>query len=509
MRRDPQALENGVFDLLVIGGGITGAGVALDAVTRGLRVALIDKQDFAAGTSSASSKLIHGGLRYLERGDFRLVHEALQERRRLLHNAPHLVRPLRFVIPFCRGARISPLQWRLGLTLYDAFAGRNNLRRSRPLPMSQLQREFPSLRPAGLRGGASYWDAQVDDARLCIEVLKTASSRGAVVANYIESLDFAFAGVTAVHVCDRATARDGESRFTVRARQVVNATGPWADTVRRLAGDAGNPLLQPTKGVHLVVPSVGIAAAFLLLHPADGRVLFVLPWMGKTLIGTTDTITEQAPDGLAVEPAEVQYLLAAYNHYFTPSLMPAEVLGSFAGLRPLVRASRGEPSALSRECRLHESPSGLISVAGGKYTTYRAMAEAVVDLVCRRLGLERRCKTHDLLLDATPDEPWDRFAAQTVAELENRWRLPYLAASHLVDRYGRNARKVAEYLDAAPELAMPVTPGEPELQVEFAYQRECEMALYDDDYRLRRTRLGLIHPDKPAGQGALPRLLRA
>jgi glycerol-3-phosphate dehydrogenase len=504
MHRDVGALKEGTFDLLVLGGGITGAGVALDAATRGLRVALIDKGDFAGGTSSVSSKLVHGGLRYLEHGDFGLVYEAMQERRRLLHNAPHLVRPLRFIIPFRAGSRMPAWKWRLGLTLYDALAGRDNLQRSRPLSRAALRREFPSLRPGGLCGGASYYDAQMDDARLCIEVLQTAARHGATLANYVEAVAFAHrAGmIDGVRVVDRV---DG-AEFTLRARQVLNATGPWVDGVCRLAGDQRGPLLQPTKGVHVAVRDLGLPAALLLLHPADGRVLFVIPWLGKTLIGTTDTLTAAGPDALEVQPEEIAYLLEAHNHYLLPSLGTVEVLGSFVGLRPLIRARPGEPSALSREFRNFESPSGLVSVAGGKFTTYRHMAQRVTDLIVKRLGMARRCRTHDLALDGTPAEPWAIFAPRMINELRQH-PLDGGSALHLVERYGRRAADVAAYLEREPELARRVVPAEPDLQVELVYQREHEMAVWPEDCLLRRTRLGLFRPDL-LDQGEAARRLR-
>jgi glycerol-3-phosphate dehydrogenase len=488
MQRHIEALSDGTFDLLILGGGITGAGVALDAATRGLRVALIDKGDFAGGTSSVSSKLIHGGLRYLERGDFALVHEALTERRRLLHNAPHLVRPLRFVVPFCAGARVPAWQWRLGLTLYDLLAGRDNLSRSRPLTLAQMRHEFPELDPAGLHGGGSYFDAQMDDARLCIEVLQTASRHGAILANYVEATAIE-AGVV------RAVDRIGGGELAIRARQVLNATGPWVDAICRLAGDSGQDRLQPTKGVHIVAPDLGLKAAFLLLHPRDGRVLFVIPWLGKTLIGTTDTRAVSGPDELHVQPDEIVYLLDAYNHYFGPPLGRGDVLGSFAGLRPLIRSQHGEPSARSREFHLFRSPSGLLSVAGGKYTTYRHMAEVATDAVVKRLGIRRRCRTYDMRLDGTPAEPWPLFEARMTADLQAQHRLDCHSAKHLVHRYGQRAALVAAYLDSNPQLARRVVPSEPDLQAEFAYQREHEMAIRDADFLLRRTRLGLFRPE--------------
>jgi glycerol-3-phosphate dehydrogenase len=486
-------LTDGTFDLLILGGGITGAGVALDAILRGLRVALIDKGDFASGTSSASSKLVHGGLRYLEHGGIHLVYEALHERALLLKNAPHLVQPLRFVIPFYEGVRVPPWEWRAGLTLYDLLAGKGNIRRSRPLDVSKLRNEFPGLVTAKLSGGAEYFDAQMDDARLCLEVIRTAALQGACVANYVEAVAFEWRGDEIGGV--RALDRVGGGELAIRAREVLNATGPWVDAVCRLAGDAGAPHLQPTKGVHLVVPGRSLTAAFLLLHPADGRILFVIPWLGKTLIGTTDTIPDEGPDALTVRPEEVEYLLEAHNHYFAPPLGSDEVLGAFAGLRPLIYSRPGEPSSLSREFRLFRSPSGLLSVAGGKFTTYRRMAEIVTDAVVRRLGRRRPGRTRGFPLDGTPQQPWSNFEESETAVLARRHQLRPKAARHLVGRYGRRAEDVARYLDAQPELAKPVVDGEPDLRAEFVFHRDHEMAIYPADYLLRRTRLGLFRPE--------------
>jgi glycerol-3-phosphate dehydrogenase len=493
MKRTVEALTDGIFDLLILGGGITGAGVALDATLRGFRVALIDKGDFASGTSSASSKLVHGGLRYLEHGDLPLVYEALHERRLLLENAPHLVHPLRFLIPFYRQARVRPWKWRTGLTLYDLLAGASNIRRSRPLSVRRLQREVPGLKTEGLEGGAAYFDAQMDDARLCIEVLRTAVLHGACAVNHVEAVRFihsngAIAGALAI---DRVSDRP----LRISTRQVLNATGPWVDAVCRLAGDTSEPHLQPTKGVHLLVPDRGLPAAFLLLHPVDQRVLFVIPWMGKTLIGTTDTHSEADPDGLTVSAEEMAYLLEAHNHYFDPPLHQGDVLGSFAGLRPLIRSRAKEPSSRSREFRLFTSPSGLLSVAGGKYTTYRHMAEIITDTIARRFGGQRLRRTRHFRLDGTPRLRWNEFAPAEAIRLSQQWGLPEAAARHLVNRYGRRAADVASYLGQTPKGMEPIVADEPDLQVEFVYQREHEMAIYPADHLLRRTRLGLFQPE--------------
>jgi glycerol-3-phosphate dehydrogenase len=493
MRRNLEALTAEDFDLLVIGGGITGAGAALDAALRGLRVALIDKGDFASGTSSVSSKLIHGGLRYLEHGDFRLVYESLHERRRLLHNAAHLVHPLRFVLPFYEGTRVPPWKQRLGLTLYDLLAGSSNLRRSRAYPLARLHRDYPDLQTQGLRGGAEFFDAQMDDARLCIEVMRTAALQGAVVANYVEAV--AFEKKEGLIRGVRALSHPEGREFSLRARQTLNAAGPWSDAVRQLVGDDAGPALRPTKGVHVLAPGRGLATAFLLLHPADGRVFFVIPWLGKTLIGTTDTVCDEAPDKISATAADVEYLLQGHNHYFTPQLSAIDLLGSFVGLRPLARSRPGEPSALSREFALTASPSGLLTVSGGKYTTYRRMAEVVVDAVVRRLSLRRRCRTRDFQLNGTPREPWEQFEPAAAIRIQRRYQLEKEEARRLVRRYGLRADNVAAYLEREPMLRGRVVPEEPDLLAEFAYQRDHEMAMTPADFLLRRTRLGLFRPD--------------
>jgi glycerol-3-phosphate dehydrogenase len=492
MKRNLEQLHENLLDLLIIGGGITGAGVALDANLRGYRVGLIDKGDFASGTSSVSSKLIHGGLRYLEHGSFHLVYEALHERRLLLRNAPHLVHPLRFTIPFYLGSRIPTWKWRAGLTLYDILAGRSNLGRSHSVNARRLSAEFPHLRETGLHGGAAYCDAQMDDARLCLEVLKTSAGQGACLANYVEAVGFERGAgqITGVKVIDKIK----EEAFTIRARLVLNAAGPWVDQVCQLAGDSGGPYLQPTKGVHLIVPDEGMRSAFLLLHPDDGRVFFVLPWSGRTLIGTTDTLCEQSPDNLKVTEAEVAYLLTGYNRYFTPALRIENVVKMFAGVRPLLRAKANDPSSLSREFRVWTSNSGLISVAGGKFTTYRAMSEVVTDSVADRLGKRRRCETRQFRLDGTPAEPWLEFKTAESQRICHEFDLDPKSASHLVGRYGRRARDVAGYVKNDSSLAHPITPEEPDLRAELVYQQDQEMAVLSADFLLRRTKLGLFHP---------------
>jgi glycerol-3-phosphate dehydrogenase len=519
VRRDPVSLADRLWDLLIIGGGCTGAGVALDAAMRGMSVALLDKGDFASATSSASSKLVHGGLRYLEHGQMGLVYEALAERRRLLRNAPHLVRPLRFILPFYRDSRMPRWKGRVGLWLYDLLAGSHNLRRSRDLSALRLRRAFPALRSRDLLSGVEYFDAQMDDARLCLEIVRTASLHGATAANYVELIGFE----TTSQSINRIQARDaltGET-IAISARQILNATGPWVDALRQLAGEnSAARQLQPTKGVHVIIAGAPYAeggephcrhTAFTLLHPEDGRVFFVLPWQGRTLLGTTDTFCDMQADALTVTALEEQYLLDGYNHFFRPPLGRIDIRGRFAGLRPLLRSAANDPSARSREFRIIEGPGGLLSVAGGKWTTYRHMAEAITDRIAERLGVRNRCRTANLRLDGTPAEGWESFVATEIAQLSAAGFDQELAA-HLVNRYGRRASEVAAIIHDRGEI-QPVVVGEPDVTGEWEYQRRQEMAMTPADHLLRRSRLGMWHPEllarwtgmpSPPGSGGKP-----
>src|SRR2546430_1300209 len=374
-------------DVLVIGGGITGAGIARDAALRGFRTAVVDKGDLGGGTSSLSSRLIHGGIRYLEQGQFRLVFEASRERRVLLGIAPHLVHPLPFLFPVYRGARVPAWKLRAGMWVYDLLAAFHNVRAHRWLGRKATQRLEPGLRDKELKGAALYYDAQTDDARLVIANMRSAAQAGALVASY--------AAVTALIKPDGrvggATVRDGLTgrASTVRALVVVNATGPWVDRVRRLDDARAEPLLRPTKGVHVAVPRkrVGHTRAVTLTSPIDGRVMFVLPWGDLSYIGTTDTDEDASPDEVRATADDVVYLLRSANAFFPHArLAPADIIASWVGLRPLLRPPRDvTPSASSREHPVVASASGLLTVAGGKLTTYRVMARDLVDRVAARL----------------------------------------------------------------------------------------------------------------------------
>ena len=386
------ALASRSFDLLVVGGGITGCGVARDAALRGLSVALVEKDDFASGTSSRSSRLVHGGVRYLETGQIHLVFEASAERRRLLRLAPHLVRPLAFTWPVYAGARIP--RWKLGAGLfaYDALAMFRNVARHERLSARGVLEREPALRAEQLRGGARYFDAATDDARLTLANAIGAGEAGAVVLNHagLHELTFEKGRVTGGVIVDRLT----NARYDVRARVVANATGPWSDDVRALdepgaaARDPARTAVRGSKGAHIAVPRerVGNRDALTLLVPADGRVFFVLPAGTQTIIGTTDTFTSAGPDAVRATRGDVRYLLAAANAYLPrTSLEERDVVTAWAGIRPLLPSAAETPGRVSREHAVTVSDSGLVSITGGKLTTFRVMAHDVLRTVLAEL----------------------------------------------------------------------------------------------------------------------------
>lgn len=386
------------FDLLVIGGGITGAGIARDAARRGLVVALVERDDFAAGTSSRSSRLIHGGVRYLEHGYLHLVFEASRERRLLLEVAPHLVRPLRFTWPVYRGARIPRWKLAAGLMLYDSLSMFRNVGRHQRLDADGVLAAEPALAPDALRGGASYWDAATDDSRLTLANVLDAAAQTATVMNHAEVT--ALTSSTVRGPMDGAVVRDRRNghEISVRARLVLNAAGPWTDEIARLETPAAGPAVRGTKGVHIAVPAerVGNVGAVTMLSPNDGRVMFTIPAGPHTIIGTTDTRTTEQPNEVRASHGDVRYLLAACNRFFPAArLTEDDVIAAWAGIRPLVASGNtGDPASASREHAIRFSDRGVLAITGGKLTTYRAMAEQCVDAAVRRLGIKARaCDT--------------------------------------------------------------------------------------------------------------------
>jgi glycerol-3-phosphate dehydrogenase len=478
------ALANQPFDLLVIGGGITGCGIARDAALRGLSVALVEKDDFASGTSSRSSRLVHGGVRYLEHGQLHLVFESSAERRRLLRLAPHLVRPLQFTWPVYIGARIPRWKLAAGLTLYDALALFRNVDRHKRLSRTFVLEDEPKLRPDGLLGGARYYDAATNDARLTLANALGASQAGAVMLNH--------AGVTELLFDNRiiagATVRDALDGgvIHVRASVVVNATGPWSDDVRGL-DEGAVPAVRGSKGAHIAVPRerVGNNYAVTLTAPSDGRVFFVLPADSQAIIGTTDGYTTATPSDVRASNEDVRYLLASVNAFFPAARLTAsDVVSAWAGIRPLLPANGATPGAASREHAITTSAHGLISITGGKLTTYRVMAADVVKTVLHRLG---RHGGGDVA-KSTPLFGGDfasinELIAKAVLAVQD-----IRIATHLVSSYGSAWTSVWAEMTAGDGRAG-IVDGLPYTLGELRYCMAHEMAHTLADLFVRRTHL--------------------
>lgn len=481
------------FDVLIIGGGITGAGIARDAAMRGLRTALVERDDFASGTSSRSSRLIHGGVRYLEHGHLHLVFESSRERRTLMRIAPHLVRPLRFTWPVFRGARVP--RWKLlaGLFMYDALAVFRNVGNHEALDAAEVTAREPSLKREGLVGGAQYYDAATDDARITLANVVAAVERGAVVANHVEAVRFLRDGDHMVGAVVRAgdEARDIE----VRASVVVNAAGPWSDEVRALDAPGARNSVRATKGVHIAVSRERLAThgAVTLLSPLDGRVMFVLPSTATTIIGTTDTPTDERPDDVRASEDDIDYLLAAANHFFPGAqLTSGDVIASWAGIRPLIATGYSStPASASREHRVDRGKSGLISVTGGKLTTYRSMAAEVVTAVERALGRKpTRAPTHR--------EPLPGGELRTLEEARRAAELEVgdaVIAKRLVEAHGARWREVAALTISEPALARRIVRELPYVLAEVVYAVEREFATSLADVLVRRLHIAFETAD--------------
>lgn len=489
------------FDVLVIGGGINGAGILREAVLRGLRAALVEQGDFAGATSSATTKLAHGGLRYLEQFDLGLVHESLVERSHLLATAPHLVQPLDFILPVFRGRGRPLWQVCVGLELYHRLAGRYDLDRPRRLSVTGVLDRLPGLQGRGLAGGVEYREALMDDARLCIECLLDAAAHGACIASRARACALIQDGPRLV----QATVEEGDTgqRHAVRARVFVAAAGPWTDRVWDLFDPAHQPVLQPSRGVHLVLPGTIAPRAVALQHPRDGRLFFLLPWLGHTLVGTTET-EEAGPETRAEADAEeTEYLCEAVAAYFPGRTDGATPLSSLAGIRPLVRQPGRRAGSTSRRELIHADPARFVAVAGGKYTTFRRVAERVVDRVERLLG--RHPRPAGTQARSLPGAQGDRTAARQAADrVLGAMAWPGLV-DHLVSRYGTRAAAAAAVIAREPRLAQRLHPGHHESFGEALFAREQEWAAESADFLLRRTRLGLLvrSDERTAIQAAL------
>ncbi len=500
-------------DLLVVGGGITGAGVALDAASRGLHTVLVERDDLASGTSSRSSKLVHGGLRYLQQGDIRLVYEALAERQRLRHNAPHLVQVLPFLLPvFTRdGLFDRRIAWALGkaMWMYDLTGGARIGKLHKKLSVDDALAQMPTLPRERLAGAYLYYDATTDDARLTLAVARTAAlDHGAVVATRAEVVDWhresgRLAGAR-VRLAGHHGAPDRD--VLVRARHIVSATGVWSDDVRGLGAGEAPDTIRPAKGVHITVPwdLVRNEVAVVVPVPGDRRSVFVVPWGEQTYIGTTDTDYDGALGMPRCTGEDVDYLLRAINAAVDGSISRSDVTATWAGLRPLVRSTEsGRTADLSRRHKVTVDDDGLVSVNGGKLTTYREMAEDTVDTVIRHLDddtaarVRSRSATKDLRLRG----------AEGLDEMRDRAAESGPALDHLVRRYGGDARVLAAMVDTRPELGAPIADGHPFVLAEALYAARYEMATTLDDVLTRRVPLRLR--DARAAIAAAPDVARA
>lgn len=471
------------FDLLIIGGGITGVGIARDAAMRGFRTALVEKGDFGIGTSSRSSRLIHGGIRYLEHYQFKLVFEACSERRVMRQVAPRLVRPLPFLYPLYRGQKPAPWKLRAGLTMYDALGLFRNVQRHRWLHPSEVQRREPLVAGRGLLGAARFYDAQVDDARLTLITAKSAHLHGAVMVNHARAAGLmrARGRAVGVRVVDELPNR-GKQEIEVQAKVIVNATGVWGDGVRELDEHYSGPMTRPTKGVHLIIPRTRLNSqhAVTFDSPRDGRHVFLIPWCDLTLIGTTDTDYQGNLDTPKASLADVEYLLEAVQHIFPGAQIGHDdIISTFAGLRPLIFAPGGT-YALSREHEIVESPSGLITIAGGKLTTHRLMARQLTDRIQKRLAEEFGVHARS---ECRTKEPLQGAQIKRVHASD----LDAAVGKHLLHTYGSDATWVHAYVEENPSLGERIAPGLSYLMAEALYGVQHEMALTLNDVLIRRT----------------------
>jgi glycerol-3-phosphate dehydrogenase len=530
-RRDAlEALSTDSFDVVVIGGGITGAGVALDAASRGYSVALVEREDYAVGTSSRSSKMVHGGLRYLQNFDLGLVREALLERQLMVQLAPHLVYPTPFLVPTLGEARRSR-RIGIGLNMYDVMAttrvgqGRRERQarersrdrehaeavaeedwapdRHRTIPGQETAELIPALADRDPKDAYLFYDCQTDDARLVLTVLGEAERFGAVCANGAKVLELRSEdGRAAGVVC--TDAESGE-RFQVRARNVVNATGVWADRIRpeEILTEEEVPRIAPSRGTHITISQdlLPLGRAACIVPAGEERTIFALPWYGRALIGTTDNDYEG--DLARVEPSgeDIEYLLEATNSFFGTDLGVGDLTGAYAGVRPLI--STGDPRKsvdISRKAELYETSSGLLTITGGKLTTWRRMAKQVVDRMVEREGRNAPCRTAEIPL-GLPASDEDLTAPEGLpeADLPEGWR------ELLAFRYGHAARRVLALCAERSELARPIAPGHPDLLAEAAIAARLEQARSVADVLLRRTRLGLVAaPELRTAESARP-----
>ena len=490
MKREFSALAGRHFDLLVCGGGVYGAWTAYDAALRGLNVAIVEQGDWAGATSSASSKLIHGGLRYLENYDFKLVRKAIRERQLLLQLAPHRVWPLRFGVPFYKGSRVGALKLKAGLMLYDFLAGFPDAEFShRHFNGISFARRFSALASRDLQGGFTYGDAQTDDARFVLELIAGAMAAGAVCVNYcrLTGLNESGGQVCGATVLDRS----GGMSAQVRARQIVNATGQWIAASR-----PGRDWCRLSKGVHIVMPGTMtpgtmIEEALLLTAKSDGRVFFIMPWYGMTLIGTTDKDFTGDIDRVVAEQNEIAYLLDEANHYLNSAWTETDIVGSYAGVRVMKRSDKAAPSDVSRDWELMTAGNGVHYSIGGKLTSARVDASVIVDRVCAQLGIDIPCTTKDRIFPWAPEEKYSEWSV-TMSNLANRLGIAPEIAKWLIRRHGNRAGEILRNIEGEPGLVERIDPTLPFIYADLLHCASNEMVMHLEDLLRRRMPLLIL-----------------
>lgn len=498
-----EKLRTEQFDVLIIGGGITGAGAAWESVLRGYATALIEKADFAAGTSTKSSKLVHGGFRYLQYGQIGLVREAVRERQRLMRIAPHLVRPRRCVVPFYKDSPVGPTVVNIGLWLYDLLAFSRNIEWHRMVPAETVLAIQPELRSADLVKGAEYSDCVADDYRLVISTLLSAAEQGATIANYVraDSLPPDSNQHEGVTVVDELT----QERFQIRSRVVINATGPWTDEVRHALFHKVNKIVRTTKGIHLIVrrSSLPLNRIFMVFSPRDNRPLLSIPWRDFVILGTTDTDYTGDPDCVPTEVSDVDYLLEAFNHYFpTARLDYNDIVSTYAGLRPLIYEEGKRAQDVTREYDIIETPENFFTIIGGKLTTFLSMGAHVLDIVGKRLRKRfavspkpQPKQFKQLPLFGGDIADYDSFFHEWRTRLCSEYGIGAESATHLIETYGSNIDRVLCAMSEEKDGTERIIPSLPYLWGELYYSINHEMCLALDDFLIRRTHIFSLDPD--------------
>ncbi len=486
MQRNFDRLKNRKFDLLVCGGGIYGAWTAYDAVLRGLNVAVVDKGDWASGTSSASSKLIHGGLRYLETFDFKLVKKTLAEREMLLRAAPHRVWPLRFGIPVFNDSRIGSFKLKIGLTLYDYLAG--NLpafQKHRHHSKAEFIERFPFLDSLSLKGGFSYFDAQTDDARFVLELIDGAISAGATCINYCEITEFIEkeGSIKGAILYDRTT----NEKIEITTAVAVDTSGRWSSSLLR-----ENKNRRLSKGIHLIMPSTLRDEALLLTAKSDGRVFFLIPWYGLTLLGTTDTNYDGDIENLPISTEDIRYLLTEANHVLATSKWTEhDIIGKFAGIRVLQHSNLNNPSSISRDWSLQMAPNGLLSSVGGKFTSAREDSSEIVDKVCEHLGIVKSCQTFGKAFPWISDTNFQFLQNDSMLKAK-KLGIDDDSALWLVKRHGKRVENVLQLCEENRDLIARIKPELPFIAADLVFCARYEMSVHLDDLIRRRLPLMIL-----------------